>query len=171
MCLHQIYPFPLVNTYHKHTAVITDPRISSSLGCDFLGAESVSGLSQGLAHSRCLINAVLLRQLAKAPVSTSKPSWREGLFTEVIPHSYLTPSSLEWGSFLPRTDPQRISSCHHDNTTKLDSSRCLHQEMPWSSETFLDPRPFSIYPTFLSLLWAGLNLAQEADMEKIYSVP
>lgn len=69
-----------------HWAVITDACISSLLGCEFLGAESGSGLSQGLAHSRYLTNATLLRQSAKAPLSPGelkRKAYLGGLFLVV----------------------------------------------------------------------------------------
>lgn len=59
-----------------HWAVITDSHVSSSPDWGFLGIESMSGLFQGLAHSRCLIKGKLLRQLTKVPMSTGELRWR-----------------------------------------------------------------------------------------------
>lgn len=47
---------------------------------------------------------------------------------------------------------------YHSNTTKLNSSQCYPQEIPWSSVSFLDLRPFLIHPTFLSPCRLGLTL-------------
>lgn len=123
-----------------HCAVITDPQVSSSIGCEFLGAESVSGLSEDLGHNTCSTSAKLLKQLAKAPGSTGELNWRgyyseELLFRKVIPHSPCLPAP-RWGPSFPWR-VLRESVCHHFNTTKYTAAsattkKCLcPQTVSW----------------------------------------
>lgn len=94
-----------------HCAVITDSQISSLPCCKFLGAESVSGLSEGLAHSKCSISTKLLTQLTKAPVLTGQPNWKEDFSERLF---LLVPASLLLGGGLPA--PSETLSVHEESS-------------------------------------------------------